>query len=334
MGKNVSWFSTYPEGENRTTNYCLLTLKLIYEANQEAFVEVLSGLFERDLSGHFGVKFRQQEKKANGIPDGLIIQNPVQIFIETKHFDWFYSEQLERHLHDLADQGPGLKILLALGNFEGDYHDRFSSVIEICNTVFKNQIIFKASTFEEFLAAITVPNIPIGLDNAIHELRLYLDQSGLLPSWEKWLDVINCSTLAQDVLDGSVYMCPAEGGAYSHDRCKYFGMYRDKKVEKIAIIRAVVDVESEDVAKLLWNNSEEHKDKLLNEALAKLSNFRPGAFPTRVFLLGELFETEFIKETPYGLRGSKTYFNIEAAKTNDAQKLAHFLKGKNWGEIK
>jgi hypothetical protein len=129
-------------------------------------------------------------------------------------------------------------------------------------------------------------------------------------------------------------MCPAEGGAYSHDRCKYLGMYRDKKVEKIAFIRAVVDVEAENVAKLLWNNSGENKNEMLKEALNKVSCFRPNVFPTRVFLLEKLFETEFIKETPYGLRGSKTYFNIESTKAHDAKELAQFLNGKKWGEIK
>ncbi len=46
-----------------------------------------------------------------------------------------------------------------------------------------------------------------------------------------------------DIVKGSVYICPAVGGVYTHKRCKYFGMYRRKRVERVALIEAVVDVE-------------------------------------------------------------------------------------------
>jgi hypothetical protein len=41
MGKQVSLFSGYGQKENRTTNYCLLMLKLIYEENPKYLSEVI-----------------------------------------------------------------------------------------------------------------------------------------------------------------------------------------------------------------------------------------------------------------------------------------------------
>ena len=43
---------------------------------------------------------------------------PFEIFIETKNTDWFYENQLERHINNLMQQ-QGQKIFLALANFDG-----------------------------------------------------------------------------------------------------------------------------------------------------------------------------------------------------------------------
>lgn len=125
MGRRISLFSGYEQKENRTTNYLLLMMKLVYEDSPELLAELLSALVGQDLGSAIGVEFSQQEKKGHSIPDGLIIQRPLQIFIETKHFDWFYNEQLESHLEALDNAGTGLKILLAVSNFEEDAEDRF-----------------------------------------------------------------------------------------------------------------------------------------------------------------------------------------------------------------
>jgi len=334
MGKTISLFSGYSQEENRTTNYCLLALKMIYEENPKFLSEILSGLCGYDMSDYVGVKFRQQEKTEKSILDGLITQKAFTIYIETKNFDWFDDQQLENHLKSLNSESQGLKVLFALGNFEGDIYNRFSHIKSLCENKFKNKIIFSAITFEDFITTIDLPTLSKNISDAIKDLRAYLDENGLLPTWQNWLDVINCAGLPDDVLVHNVYMCPAEGGAYSHRRCKYFGMYRQKKVEKIALIRAVVDVISSSEEKLLWKNTNEKESDLRSEAQEKLSSLRPGQYPTRIFLLDRLYDTEFIKDTPGGMYGSKQYFNISKLKAENAESLANLLRGRNWSEFK
>lgn len=198
---------------------------------------------------------------------------------------------------------------------------------------YKNEIFFSAVSFEDFIESIDLPHLPKNISDAVKDLRSYLDEEELLPSWQNCLDVINCAGLPDDVLVGNVYMCPAEGGAYSHSRCKYFGMYRLKKVEKIALIRAVVDVEAFSQSKLSWKNVNEKTHRLLTEAQDKVATFRPSEYPTRIFLLDKLYDIEFIKDTSGGMIGSKQYFNISKLDAKNAASLAKLLKGRNWSEF-
>lgn len=68
------------------------------------------------------------------VPDGLISQKAFIIYIETKNFDWFYDQQLENQLDSLKAETKGLKVLIALGNFEGDTFERFSFIKGLCET--------------------------------------------------------------------------------------------------------------------------------------------------------------------------------------------------------
>jgi hypothetical protein len=334
MGKEISLFSGYSQDENRTTNYCLLVLKMLYSQDPSLFEAALSKLVgDEPVAGEIGIHFNQQERRGTSVPDGVIRQNPVTIYIETKHFDWFYNSQLEEHLKSLAKENIGKKILIALSNFEQKDTDRFQSIEKICSVTYKDEIYFAAISFEDLLSALNELSPPQSLRDIISDFQSYLDEQGLLPRWANRLDVVNCSRWTEEVTEGKVYICPAEGGSYSHQRCKYFGMYSKKKVSKIAEIRAVVDVESESHAILKWQNCNDPSEKLLEEALQKLEDYRPGAGHVRVFLLDELYDTNFIKDSPGGMMGSKKYFDISEFKADTAKDLAEKLDGREWSEL-
>jgi len=332
MGKPISLFSGYSQKENRTTNYCLLLLKMLYDSNPNYFSEVVSGLIGYEVSDYVGVNFKQQEKRKSSIPDGIISQKSFSIYIETKNYDWFYDEQLENHIESLNRETSGLKILIALGNFEVNMDDRFIKIKKICEEEYRNSIVFAAITFEDFIQSFALNDLPKFLSDSVSELRSYFDEEQLLPSWNQWLDVINCTGLPDDVLKENVYMCPAKSGAYTHGRCKYFGMYRNKCVENIAYIDAVIDVEDEITSKLLWNNSNSSTDDLIKRANEKVKKLRPNEYPVRVFLLGELFKSKFIKDSSGGMFGSKQYFDISRFKIENAEGLSKILHKHVWSE--
>jgi hypothetical protein len=332
MGSPITLFSGYSQRENRTTNYCLLLLKMIYEENPKFLAEVLVTLIGEEARELVGVKFYQQEKKAASVLDGLILQTAFTIYLETKNYDWFYDSQLEKHLHAL-NEADGFKLLIALGNFQSDEEDHFQNMRELCQGKYKKSVAFAKISFEEFIQSILkLQHLPKNVADAASDLRAYLDEENLLPSWQNWLDVVNCAGIPEDVLDRKVYICPASGGAYSHYRCKYFGMYRNKRVEVIAEINAVVDVNEENAGALKWrNNTATTQTELIAAAVAKVQQCRNvSSHPRRVFLLGQLYETDFRKDTPGGMQGSKIYFDIGQLRIADAHSLADALRDKTW----
>ena len=335
MSRPINLFSGYSQRENRTTNYCLLLLKMLYEENPKFLAEVMSTLIGEDVGERIGVNFSQQERKGSAIPDGLILQRAFTIYIETKNWDWFYQSQLERHLAALDAENSGLKVLIALANFESADREKFKPIRQLCAERYHGSIVFEEVSFEDFIQALRLPHLPKNLADAVADFRSYLDEQNLLPSWRRLLDVVNCAGIPDDVLVGHVYMCPATSGAYSHQRCKYFGMYRNKHIEQIALIEAVVDVEAKGKATVKWQNVPGLKDDELKAVSErKIDELRPNSFPTRVFLLGPLFATDCQKDSPGGMVASKQYFDVGQLDVDGAEHLARTLSGRTWSEIR
>ncbi len=334
MSQNVRLFPSYSQNENQITNHCLLILKMLYEENPKFLAQVLSELLmSENLSGVVGVKFAQQRRgNKDNIPDGKITQEAFSILIETKlrgrDFD---KQQLIRHLEELKDK-QGEKVLLALANFDSEipYHDDFPCVETKAQ---KHNITFLAVSFEQFLDAIKAIQqsyLPKNLVDAISDLGEYFDENSLLPSWKYRLDVVNCARYFNDVVQHKIYTCPATGGSYSHRRSLYFGTYRNKCVEQIARIEAVIDLDSASESKLLWKNDDREDAELIKIALERHQQIGQAWYPVRVFVLGDFFSTEFRKANLGGMQGAKKYFDIKNLQVKDAQELATKLNNKTW----
>ena len=335
MSQNISLFPTYSQKENQTTNHCLLILKMLYEENPKFLSEALGLLFGENFSGTVGVKFIQQHHEEDCVPDGEIFQDSFSVLIETKLGDGFDEKQLLKHLAALSKKKQGKKILIALGNFEKDptTHPVLQAVKKVAEAQAKDEdldLAFIAVSFEQFLQAIQLPYLPKNLIDAVADLGEYFDENNLLPSWKYRLDVVNCSVSFDSVVDHKIYTCPAQPGAYSHRRSSYFGTYRNMCVEKISQIQAVVDLESEDQESLLWNNVSRSKEELIKIARERRKKIGDSWYPVRVFILDDMYPTNFVKASSGGMYVSKRYFDIGKLKAINAEDLAQKLKEKTW----
>lgn len=335
MSKPVSLFSGYSQKENRITNYVLLTMRLLYEDSPGYLNQIFSELFVEDISNVIGVSFNQQVKKGDSIPDGLITQKALSIYIEVKNHDWFYDSQLEKHLDGLVNEESGIKVLMVLGNIEADLEPRFKDIREKNKKKYNGKIHFSVVTFEEFLAALNRLVLPKRLQDLAAELEHFFDEQNLLPRWKGMLDVVNCSGSIDNVIEHGVYTCPMTGGAYSHKRCLYFGAYGgNKKVDIVCKIRAVLEFEDGGNGRVSWNNTGETKKKLIAEGTEKLQVLGQVSSSVRVFLLGDRFPTNFVKDTRGGMQQSKLYFDVTELGAKDAEGLADLLLDRNWSSLK
>jgi len=153
-----------------------------------------------------------------------------------------------------------------------------------------------------------------------------------MADWEQRLDVVNCAKHFDDIAGYSVYICPTQGNNYSHRRSKYFGLYRNKSVELVAHIDAVVDVGAES-AQVVWNNVDAPSAALISAARGKHQQLRPGQFPKRVFLLSDCHMTDFRKDSPGGMFPSKQYFDVGPLGASNSRELAARLNGRSWSEV-
>lgn len=329
MSRSIRLFPTYSQRENQTTNHCLLILKMLYEENPKFLSEVLSSLVGESLSGTVGVKFTQQKRGKESVPDGEIAQEPFTIFIETKRGSIFDREQLISHIKTLKDK-LGMKILIALGNFDRDEEPDDLAFVEIREKAQKSEVIFVPVSFEKFLQSLQLEYLPKNLADAVSDLGEYFDEENLLPSWKYRLDVVNCRLSFDSIIKHKIYTCPAKDGQYNHRRSLYFGMYRNKRVEQVALIEAVIDLESEEEFTLKWKNIDKSDDELAKIARECRNQDAESWYPVRVFLLSEVYSTDFVKASPGGMFASKQYFDISKLKVSDTADLARKLKGKTW----
>lgn len=158
-------------------------------------------------------------------------------------------------------------------------------------------------------------------------------------SWITTLDVVNCAQLGNEVIESGAYTCPIEGNAYQHKRSRFFGLYRNKQTEMVSEIEAVVDVDLDnDKVEIKWKNVDSPDEEIQSKALERYEDrinrnvFEPG-HPQRIFILGELFQTSFEKDSGGGMYQSKRYFDVSQLKANCARELANKLKNKKWSEV-
>lgn len=351
MGREISLFSDFHQGENRITNYCGLILKMIYQESPSAFQEVIVSLLG-DLNTGFDVLpvFHQQEKKNNGkskksIPDLILRQSSFNIYFEVKTTDWFYDDQIKCHLENLEKEFKNAdnKILFLLtSEFNNDIKSRLNKSF---NKAKANNIILQIITFEELISAIkTAADTNIQKNTYINaiipEFEDFLNRTGVLPSWKHTIDIIPCGA-TQNEVNQRLYICPATSGAYNHSRAKFFGAYWDKRINFIAEIQGVVVAQKGENGSVefitQWSNidnsDEATKMCLENEAKKRFDSVEQwrkdelNNTNLRIFVLGDLEKVNIEKKSKGGIRSKIYWYDINSETVQD---LKSELNNREW----
>jgi hypothetical protein len=332
----VSMFPTYSK-ENETTNFCLRMMKLIYEEHPRLLEEFLSNLLDERVES-LGLKIQQQVKREapRRVMDGLI-QNPLSdVCFEFKAEGGSFDEtKLNDYLELLKTdkENGGFTGLIAVGTDDQIWEIDDGDVTSDGDLPF-----FYRCTYGEFVESLRTLDLPGQLDEFTSELEEYLNQRNLLPEWEHKLVVVPCTNHFDEVVDGKRYMTPAKTGVRSYQKCKYFGAYKDKKVQALAEIKAVVDVyDNSDESQIYWSNPGWDKDNLIEEATAKAERDPRDTQlmkeeGCRTFLFDGLKQIEFSKDSKHGIQNKK-YFDVSGIDAEGLTDLAEELDGKSWSEV-
>ena len=337
MSQPITLFPSYKQRENQISNYCGMVLRMVHDESPGAFQSLLENLCAGDFEVQVGPIFEQQVRRSRSIPDIAIRQKQFEIFVETKRGSGFGQEQIKNHIDSIAPSKETAKnstvVLLLLGDFESDDP---SAEFENDNLYAqKRNVSLVVITFQQLIDVIREVLPSADKMEFIADFQDYLNRENVLPKWKYLLDVVNCVNSMQEVERG-FYACPNTGGNYSHVRARFFGPYKNKVVNQIREIRAVVEVSKgladEDLSPK-WINSNESKSDIRDavRSLIKEDPHRQAelqSVPILFFLLGEPHSTLFIKGSPDGALWSKKYFWGIAEGIESAAALAQKLNGK------
>lgn len=335
MGQEISLFPRYAVKENRVTNYTMLMVKLVYEESPLLYQDLLDAVLPT-LTLRALPKFEQQKPSKASVPDGVITQRAYTIHIETKTSDWFYGDQLSSHIRGLAERADGgTRVLIALAPFADGGQEELERQYNREESDAPSAVLLRALSFRDFAEALPPASPETQLARTIEEYRSYLNDEGLLGSWQDWLDVVNCAVWPEHFTDALVYTCPVEGAAYSHRRCKFLGLYKNKTVSHVAEIRGVVIVSPDGNGSVQWSNDGTSADELLALGRERALKAWGGLVDEerRVFVLSEPCPTAFVKDTKGGMLGSKKYFDISSLAVSGAAHLAEALQGRSWSGL-
>lgn len=323
MSGEISLFSGYSQKENLVTNYTGLLFKLIYEENPELFEEFIKNIFPNI---NIGPKFSQQHGGKNSVFDLLINQDPFAIVIETKLTDWFYDNQLTRHLEGMKERYPHENVcLLLLSNFSYDeqikYDERFPEANKIAEL---NKIEIRQISFEDLGKLLNNLKLTPMLERFVREYQEFLEQKNLVSTWKKIMKAVPVGDTIELNKKYGIYYNPK----YSYSSFQYLGLYNNKAVREIGKIIKIVDRDFSE-GKLKYtviypgqNNSllESERNKI-SDMVEEAKNIGHDIEDGHRFYMVEKFETtDFTKYSIGGLQGHKN-FNLEQILNMDIKEL-------------
>lgn len=132
--------------------------------------------------------FNLQEKSIDSIPDATITQEGFKIVVETKMSDWFYSDQLMRHLNSFGDEKYKVLITLAPKLMAEDKKVDFEKELKKYNTEHTHPVIHINTTFEYLANAVqdVIDDRDYDMQDVLDDFLNYCYDDGLIPVSDSW----------------------------------------------------------------------------------------------------------------------------------------------------
>lgn len=335
---NIHYFQRYHDKENVATANTMLLLSRLYAYSSDKFFRFLKSEYFSD-SFNPEIKFTLQEKSIDSIPDATITQESFKIVVETKMSDWFYEEQLIRHLSSFSDEKYKVMITLAPELMEGKKKIAFEQKLREYNDKQIHKVIHINTTFEAMANAISdvLDDRDYDMQDVLADYLEYCYKDGLIPISDAWkyMRVQLTSQTFEYNVSSNVYYDNAERGFRAHD---ILGLYKSKSVRAIGkVIARITAIETENGMEYNAEYGEltdKRKNIIMNAILDGDSRgYNLRTIKHRYFFVEKFYETDFKKITPKAPMGSRIFDLTQVLGRNElpnVKEIAELLRKENW----
>ena len=333
----IHYFQRYHEKENVATANTMLLLSRLYTYSPHKFfaflkMQLAENDFEPELSFHI------QEKSQNSVPDAMITQESFKVVVETKMSDWFYTDQLMRHLNAFDEEKQKVLITLAPQHMNEEKKNAFEKELKQYN---QEKSAFPVrhvnTTFAELADAVrdVLDERDYEMQEVLADYLDYCREDGLIPDGWNYMRVQLAGATFDFNVQHGVYYDNSDRGFRANE---ILGLYTNKSVRAIGkIVSMITAVETEHGVEYrteLGDLTEERK-RIITEAMTDGDSHGYDLRKTehRYFFVDRFYDTDFRKSTPRAPMGSRVFDLsqvLETEKIPDMEELAASLRDKVW----
>lgn len=334
----IHYFQRYHEKENVATANTMLLLSRLYSYSADKFFRFLKSEYFAD-SFEPELVFTLQEKSVESIPDATITQEGFKIVVETKLTDWFYSDQLMRHLKSFGEEKNKIMITLSSELMAKDKLASFEKQLGDYNATQVRPVVHINTTFEAMANAIgeVIDDRDYEIQEVLDDYLNYCYTDGLIPISDSWryLRMQLAGTTFSFNVSNNIYYDNAERGFRAHD---YLGLYKQKSVRAIGKVCArITAIETEEgvVYNPEYGELTEERKQIITKAMSDgdSNGYDIRTIEHRYFFVEKFYETDFRKITPGGSMGTRIFDLSQILGTDnipEIEEVAEILKTKNW----
>ncbi len=334
----IHYFQRYHGKENVVTANTMILLSRLYSYSSEKFFKFLKSQYFSD-SFNLEIIFRLQEKSVDSILDAIITQESFKIVIETKMSDWFYKDQLLRHLSSFSDEKYKVVITLAPELMEETKKADFENRLKEYNEKYNHKVIHINTTFEDMANAISdvLDDRDYEMQDVLNDYLDYCYTDGLIPisdSW-KYMRMQLAGKTFDFNISSNVYYDNVERGFRAHD---ILGLYKNKSVRAIGKVVAritAVEIESGMKYNVEFGELTDERKEVIAKAIIDGDSHGYDLRTTehRYFFVEKFYKTNFNKVTPRASMGSRIFDLTQVLGSDeipDTEELAQCLMNKSW----
>ncbi len=335
----IHYFQRYHTKENVATANTMLLLSRLYSYSSDKFFKLLKSEY---FSDNFEpeIVFKLQEKHKESIPDATITQEGFKLVVETKMSDWFYTEQLVKHLNSFGDVKNKVLITIAPEPMAEEKLIDFQKHLDEYNSQQEYPVHHINTTFLKL-----TESIQDILDYRDYEMQEVLDdylsycyKDNLIlvsDSW-KWMRVQLARTTFEFNVNQSLYYDDIERGFRAHN---YLGLYKEKSVRAVGKITDIITAVRNESGQLEYTVERgkltHEKKKKIDLAISDGKKYGYDLISNRYFFVDKFYETDFKKTTPYAPMGSRVFDLTQVLNKNKlpekTEEIANLLREKTWG---